>query len=230
MPIAKIAGQSIKAVVFDAYGTLVNVHGIAEAAERFFNGSGARLSALWREKQVEYTRLRTMSAQHASFAVVTRQSLAFACAALQLKITPEIEQQLMLAYLHLPAWPEAREALTSLRDSGMPLSILSNGDPADLDQLVENAGLADLIPVVLSAQSVQKYKTAPEVYELGTREFKCSAHELLFVSSNSWDACGAAWFGYTTCWVNRTGAVPEHLEAPVQFTVASLSDLSTLFA
>jgi 2-haloacid dehalogenase len=230
MTIAKIPAGSLKAVVFDAYGTLVDVHGIAVAADRLFDGFGARISILWREKQIEYTRLRTMSGKHASFAEVTRQSLRFACSSLALSLTHQMEQELMSAYLHLPAWPEARSALIALRDRGLRLSILSNGDPDALDQLVRNAGLADLIEVVLSAQSVRKYKTAPEVYELGPRHFNCHANELLFVSSNGWDACGAAWFGYTTCWVNRACAVPEQLDAPVQFTADNLSDLNSLFA
>jgi 2-haloacid dehalogenase len=228
MIIATTPPTSIKAVVFDAYGTLVDVHGIARFAETIFPTAGTLLSARWREKQIEYTRLRTMSSRHASFSEVTRQSLRHACSTLSLPLDSATEERLMSAYLHLPAWPEARASIIALRALGQRIAVLSNGDPDDLAQLLRNAALDDLIEVVLSAQSVRKYKTAPEVYALAPAYFECEARELLFVSSNGWDACGAAWFGYASCWVNRSRAVPEQLDASVQYMLNDLSGLEQL--
>ena len=211
--------------MFDVYGTLVDVHGMVAALDGCFPGHGAELSQQWRNKQIEYTRLRTMCDRYAPFAQVTRESLQQVCNARALSLSDSSEEQLMQAYLRLPVWPDGKQALAQLREAGLALAVLSNGDPKDLAELLSAAGIADTFDCVLSAAQVSKFKTAPEIYALGPAQFGCSASELLFVSSNGWDASGAAWFGYTSCWVNRACAAPETLGAPVY---AELPDLLSI--
>jgi 2-haloacid dehalogenase len=222
----------LRAVLFDAYGTLFDVYSVAQAAEQIFPGQGERLSLLWRDKQIEYTRLITMSSAGAEhyrpFWQVTRDALRFACARLALPLQGGAEERLMDEYRHLRAFPENREVLEALRERGVTAGILSNGDPEMLGAAIKSAGLADLIGPVISVHSVRRFKTDPAAYALGPATLGAAARDILFVSSNCWDAIGATWFGYTTLWVNRSGAPLEELGTAPTHIGSGLRDVLAL--
>ena len=221
--------RSIKGIAFDAYGTLFDVYSIGALADEIFPGDGKALAELWRERQIEYTRIRTMCGQYADFWTVTGDALAFACDRLVLDLTPGGRDRLMAQYERLHAFPENLAALQELRRLGIPLGILSNGTPWMIANAVAAAGMDGLFDHILSVDSVRKYKTAPEAYQLGPDAFGCLAAEILFVSSNGWDVCGATWFGYTTFWVNRAGSPLERLGVRPAGEGHSLDDV-VLFA
>jgi 2-haloacid dehalogenase len=211
--------------VFDAYGTLFDVHSVATLAERLFPGRGDAISYLWRTKQIEYTWLRTMTGRYKTFWEVTEDGLVFTAKKLGLELTPEKRTALMEQYLRLDTFPENLEALEELKSMGLRLAILSNGDPPMLEAAVRSAGMEGLFEVLLSVNKVKRFKTAPEVYQLAVDHFGVSAPEIGFASSNGWDAAGAAWFGFTTFWVNRAGNPPEELGAVPAGQGETLADL-----
>lgn len=217
--------MSVQAIIFDAYGTLFDVYSISALAERLFPGKGAALAELWRDKQIEYTRLRTLSNAYKPFWEVTQDALVFSCRKLHLELTLDAQTQLMGQYAKLQAFPEAFAVLQSLKSRGIKLAILSNGNPDMLSVAVQAAGLGELFTQVLSADSVKKFKTAPETYQLGPDTLGVSAKDSLFVSSNSWDICGAAWFGYRTFWVNRSQAPLDELGITPNAQGQTLDDL-----
>ena len=217
--------MSFQAIIFDAYGTLFDVYAIAAEAERQFPGQGAALANLWRDKQIEYTRLRTLSDTYQPFDSVTRDALQFACSRLGLALSPESQSQLMDQYNRLTPFPENLNVLNELKRHGQKLAILSNGNPEMLDPVIKAAGMDGMFTHVLSAHSVKKFKTAPETYRLGTSTLGLAAKDCLFVSSNGWDICGAAWFGYPTFWVNRAAAPLEVLGVTPNGEGRSLNDL-----
>jgi 2-haloacid dehalogenase len=218
-----------EAVLFDAYGTLFDVHSVALLAEQLFPGQGQALSQAWRDKQIEYTRLTSMSGRYRPFWDLTRAGLRFAALRLGLTLTREAEDRLMNQYRHLSAFPENREVLQGLRDRGVRAGILSNGDPEMLAVAIKSAGLADLVNPVLSAHSVQRFKTDPAVYALGPQALGLPARKILFVSSNGWDAIGATWYGFTTLWVNRAGLPLEPLDTSPTRTGRSLREVLDFF-
>lgn len=203
--------MNIQAIVFDAYGTLFDVYSISALAEKLFPARGAALAELWRDKQIEYTRLRTMCSMYKPFWEVTQDALVFACRKLKLDLTLDAQNMLMSQYAKLKAFPENLPVLQQLKAMGLKLAILSNGNTQMLDSAVEASGMRGVFNHILSVDAVKKFKTAPEAYQLGPDVFGLSARNILFVSSNCWDACGATWFGYTTFWVNRAGAPLEEL-------------------
>ncbi len=203
--------MAIQAVLFDAYGTLFDVHSVSRLANELYPGQGSRLCEIWRERQLEYSRLRSLSGRYEPFSRITADALGFALKRLELSSEGEARARLLAAYSRLDLFSENRAALTALAELGLPLAVLSNGDPEMLERVIGNAGLADRFAHVLSAHSVRSFKTAPAVYQLGVDAFGVPAKDLLFVSSNGWDACGAAWFGFTSFWINRSGQPPEEL-------------------
>ncbi|TFW00966.1 haloacid dehalogenase type II [Oxalobacteraceae bacterium OM1] len=203
--------MTLQAIVFDAYGTLFDVYSIGALAEKLFPGRGAALAELWRDKQIEYTRLRTMCAMYKPFWEVTQDALVFSCKKLSLDLTLDAHNALMGQYAKLQPFPENLDVLRTLKGMGLKLAILSNGNPQMLDSAVEAAGMRGIFHHILSVDAVKKFKTAPEAYQMAPDVFGLSAKNILFVSSNCWDACGAAWFGYTTFWVNRASAPLEEL-------------------
>lgn len=217
--------SSVHAIAFDAYGTLFNVYSIGALAEKLFPSRGSALAELWRDKQIEYTRLRTLSSMYRPFWEVTRDALAFACRKLDLELSPEASDLLMAQYARLDPFPENRRVLQELRTMGVKLAILSNGTDGMLDTAVAAAGMEGLFDHVLSVDRVRKFKTAPEAYQLGPKAFGTGPEKILFVSSNGWDVCGAAWFGYRTFWVNRGGGPLEELGVAPDATGNDLNDL-----
>ena len=225
-----------KAVLFDAYGTLFDVHSVVAAAEQLFPGQGEALSQLWRLKQIEYAQLRTLAdpggSHYKPFWEVTLDALRHAARRLRLPLEAAGEKRLMDQYACLSAFPDAAPALRALREyratrdgRTLGLGILSNGNPDMLEIAVKSAGIADLFDQVLSVHAARAYKPAPSAYALGTRAFEASAGDIVFVSSNGWDVAGAGWFGYTTFWINRAGAPLEELESKPHGIGTSLSDV-----
>ena len=218
-----------RAVLFDAYGTLFDVYSVGLLAEQLFPGFGDRLSILWREKQIDYTRLTSMSGQYKPFWDLTRAGLRFAAQRLGLDLSTQAEDQLMNQYRHLSAFPENRDVLAELRARNVPAGILSNGDPEMLGVAVKSAGFSGLLAHVISVHPIRKYKTDPAAYALGSAAFNLPAKDILFVSSNGWDAIGATWFGYTTLWVNRAGLPLEQLNTAPTRIGSSLRDVLDFF-
>ncbi|MFZ9297794.1 MAG: haloacid dehalogenase type II [Hylemonella sp.] len=221
-----------RAVLFDAYGTLFDVYSVGLLAEQLFPTHGQALAALWRDKQIEYTRLVTTSndgAHYRPFWELTQAGLRYACKRLQLELTPEAEQRLMNQYRHLSAFPENREVLQALRQRGIVTGILSNGDPQMLGIAVRSAGLDGLLDHVISVDSVRKYKTHPAAYALGEQATGLRASDIVFVSSNSWDALAATWYGYPTLWVNRYQLPFEELQTQPSRIGQTLTDVLVFF-
>ena len=218
-----------RAVLFDAYGTLFDVYSVGLLAEQLFPGHGERLALLWRDKQIDYTRLLTLSGRYRPFWDVTRAGLRFAAARLGLALGPAAEEQLMNQYRHLSAFPENRAVLVELQRRSIAAGVLSNGDPEMLAVAVKSAGLTELLHPLLSVHGVQRFKTDPAAYALGPQALSLPASEILFVSSNGWDAIGATWYGYTTLWVNRAGLPLEQLDTEPTRTGSSLRDVLGFF-
>ena len=221
----------IKAVIFDAYGTLFDVYAISALAERLYPSQGAAISTLWRDKQIEYTRLISLSDPHnpsgsrhyLSFWELTRLSLRYTLARLKLVLTSEYEEALMGQYAHLKAFSENLGVLQTLKAKGFATAILSNGNPEMLDSAVMSAGMNGLLDYVISVDDIKQFKTSPSSYALVTKYFPVKNDEILFVSSNAWDALGATWHGFTTLWVNRQGLPHETLGPKPSFTGANLT-------
>jgi 2-haloacid dehalogenase len=220
--------RGIQAIVFDAYGTLFDVHSVIAECNRTFPGRGAELSQLWRAKQLEYAWLRSLTGTYEDFWTVSESALVFACRSLGLSCPPEARAEMMESYLHLETFPEVSPALAKL--SRYKLAILSNGSPAMLAAVVEHAGLKGVFTDVISADEVKIYKTSPGVYGLVSQHMGVSDSAVAFVSSNFWDIAGAKSFGFWTCWVNR-GKLPEdELGVRPDVTVGALDGLIGILA
>jgi 2-haloacid dehalogenase len=199
----------IRAVVFDAYGTLFDVHSVIRRCDQIFPGKGAALSQLWRTKQLEYTWLRSLMARYEDFEAVTRAALRVATQTLGVSCAAATEEALLQEYLQLKPYPEVVAAIAALGDR--PLAILSNGSPAMLDPLVANAGLTRHFDAVISVDRLRIYKPHPSVYQLAVDELRVSRERIAFISSNFWDVSGATAFGFRTYWINRSNAHRDEL-------------------
>lgn len=197
--------MTVEALVFDAYGTLYDVHSVMRRCESCFPGKGGALSQLWRTKQLEYTWQRSLMQRYAPFSTVTREALRYSCAALGLPLGDH-ERELMDEYLHLAPFPEVRGALERLP---LKRAILSNGSPDMLEPLVAQSGLE--LDALISVDAARVFKPAPAVYELAVRALGTAKENIGFVSSNCWDALGAKSFGFTVFWINRGGAPVDRL-------------------
>ncbi len=211
-----------KAFVFDAYGTLFDVHSVIETG-RAVTADPQALSTLWRQKQLEYTWLRSLMGRYEDFWIVTEAALRFALRRLGIAAAEAQVQALMDAYLSLACFPEVKAALASLK--GARLGILSNGSPRMLEAAVRSSGLTASLEHVLSVDAVKTYKPSPKVYDLGSRAFELAADEIMFVSSNAWDIAGAKAFGFLTCWCNRANAPMEELGLTADYEVTRLDEL-----
>ena len=233
LPISAATPAKPRAVLFDAYGTLFDVYSVAMLAEQLFPGFGDRLSVMWRDKQIDYTRLTSMSSPNGEhyrpFWDLTRAGLRYSALRLGLDLSAAAEDRLMNQYLHLSSFPENRDVLVELKARNIPTGILSNGDPAMLGVAVKSAGFSDLLTHVLSVHELRKFKTDPAAYALGPQAMNLPAKDILFVSSNCWDAVGATWFGYTTLWVNRFNLPLEQLDTEPTRTGTSLRDVLAFF-
>jgi 2-haloacid dehalogenase len=213
-----------KLVAFDAYGTLFDVYSMGQLAEEIFPGHGQAMAAMWRDRQIDYTRLVTMSdpspegsKHYLPFWELTERSLRYVCKRMGLNLTLSDEKRLMDQYAKLTAFDDALEVLRSIQALGLSVAILSNGSREMLNTVVKANGLKPHLDQVISVEAVRLFKTAPQAYELLLKNFSVQKEEILFVSSNAWDALCAKWFGFHVFWVNRAahpfeeiGEKPDH--------------------
>jgi 2-haloacid dehalogenase len=207
-----------EAFVFDAYGTLFDVHSVAARCESCWPGKGAQLSQLWRAKQLEYTWQRSLMQRYAPFSTVTREALAYACEALGLGLSVAQMEGLLGEYLNLATFPDVEEFLRKLDTKR---AILSNGSPDMLDPLVKNSGLK--FDAVISVDELKVYKPAPQVYQLAVD--RLGTKRIGFVSSNCWDAMGAKSYGFHVYWINRLGAPIDRLGFRPDRVLKSLNEI-----
>jgi 2-haloacid dehalogenase len=218
--------SDIRACVFDAYGTLFD-YASAAARCRDVLGDLDPLTALWRDKQLQYTWLRALQSRHADFWQVTGDALDFALETLGLD-NPELRARLMDLYRTLDVFPEVPAMLQRLKAVGLKTAILSNGSPDMLEAAINKAGIGDLLDAVLSVESVGVYKPHPKVYQLAVDRLAVPARAILFLSSNAWDAYAASAFGMRVVWCNRYGQRPERLPGKPDHEIASLAELPEL--
>jgi 2-haloacid dehalogenase len=207
-------------MVFDAYGTLFDVHSVIARCESCWPGKGAELSQLWRAKQLEYTWQRSLMQRYAPFSTVTREALAYSCEALGLELSVAQMEGLMAEYLRLSLYPDVARTLKGL---GRKQAVLSNGSPDMLVPLVENSGLR--FDAVISVDELKIFKPAPQVYELAVKKLKVPREKVGFVSSNCWDALGAKSYGFTVHWINRLKAPVDRLGFKPDAVLNSLDEI-----
>jgi 2-haloacid dehalogenase len=219
--------MQVQGLLFDAYGTLFDVHSVVEAG-RAVTSDPPALSALWRQKQLEYTWLRSLMGRYEDFWAVTESALTFACRRLGLQVSAAERRHLMDAYLALDAFPEVGDVLARLRD--LPCAILSNGAPRMLEAVVGHNGLGEHLRAVISVDAVRTFKPHPAVYALGPARLGLPRDTIGFVSSNGWDVAGAKAFGFQGVWVNRYGAPLEELGVVPDLEVRDLEELARALA
>jgi 2-haloacid dehalogenase len=223
MPI-KNTIHGIKACVFDAYGTLFDVHSAVGKYRKHLGDKADQVSLLWRTKQLEYTWLRSLMGHHADFWQVTRDALDYAFDMHHID-DYVLRTNLMEAYLNLDCYPEVPAALSTLKDRGFKLAILSNGTPAMLEAAVKNSGISELMEKNFSVEKVGVFKPDPRVYQIAVDGLNIKAEEIVFQSSNAWDASGASAFGFKVAWVNRFGQSAERLPGKPDVEIKSLAEL-----
>ena len=209
--------KEIKAFVFDAYGTLFDVHSVKEKCDEFYPGKGESISQTWRKKQLEYSFLRQLMGNYETFMDVTKDALRYAVNEHDETITAKVEEALLNQYLQLEHYGEVESVLSQLKKEKKTLAIFSNGSHDMLDPLVEHAGLTDLFDSVISIDEVKQYKPTPASYTHVLKMLGVKREEVLFMSSNGWDISGAKNFGFHTAWINRNQLPTEELNlAPDQ--------------
>ena len=199
-----------KLIAFDAYGTLFDVYSMGELAEELFPGNGQAFALMWRDRQIEYTRLVTMSdpssggsKYYLPFWELTVRSLRYVCKRMHLNLTLDYEKRLMDQYAKLTGFKDSLSVLKAIKSKGISTAILSNGSREMLATVVDSNGLTNYLDRVVTVEDIRLFKTAPQAYELLLKAFPVTKEEVLFVSSNAWDALAAKWFGFDVFWVNR---------------------------
>ena len=216
----------MRALVFDAYGTLFDVLSVTSLCELLFPGSGTALAVTWRSKQLQYSLLRSMMERYADFWQVTQDALVYATKALDLDLTTENGDRLMNAYRTLQAFPDVKPALEQLKANGLRLAILSNGAPEMLKSATTSARIDDLLDEIISVDDIKIYKPSPRVYQLAAQRLGMSSADIGFVSSNGWDVAGATSAGLTAFWIQRIAAEPpEELGYRAAHVVHAITDL-----
>ncbi len=222
----------LKLVAFDAYGTIFDVYSIAKLADELFPGQGQALSLMWRDRQIEYTRLVSMADPHeqgsryyTSFWDLTIKSLRYSCTRLGLSLNTSSENALMDQYAKLEKFPDVVQTLSLLKSKGIQTAILSNGSQKMLQEVVDQNGLSELFHQLVSVDDVKHFKVMPQAYQLLLNKFSCQKEDILFVSCNAWDIVGAGWFGLSTYWVNRFHLPFETIGLPPSFQGSSLTEL-----
>jgi 2-haloacid dehalogenase len=222
--------QELSALVFDAYGTIFDVHSVGRLAESLFPGKGAAISAAWRAKQLEYTWLRTLMGNYEDFNRVTRSSLEWALESLGIEADETVKRALADEYRKLTPFADARPALEKLAE-GRPLAILSNGYPEMLEAVVDHNGMRPIFRGgILSVHAAKRFKPDPAVYRIAEEALGVTRSLIGFVSSNGWDAAGAKSFGFRVYWVNRGAAPVERLGVRPDATIRDLGELVSQLA
>jgi len=218
-----------KLIAFDAYGTLFDVYSMGELAEELFPGHGQAFSVMWRDRQIEYTRLVTMcdpnsagSRHYLPFWELTLRSLHYVSKRMGFNLTPENEKRLMDQYAKLTAFEDSLTVVKTIKEKGISTAILSNGSREMLATVVETNGLRPYLDKVVTVEDVRLFKTAPQAYELLLKVFPVRKEEILFVSSNAWDALAAKWYGFDVFWVNRLGHPFEEIGEKPNYEGTSL--------
>ena len=217
-----------KALVFDLYGTLYNVHSVAARCEAQYPQRGNEISTLWRQKQLEYTWLRSLMGEYRNFEQATRDALVYTCKHLGLALDEAACDMLCQEYLRIQPFPEVPEALRRLNALGLPLAILSNGSTHSIRTVVQHSGLEHAFAHLISVDAVEIFKPHPRVYELAERRLALQRSDILLVSSNAWDAAGARHYGYPACWVNRSGGCFDELGQQPDHVVTGIDALAAL--
>ncbi|MGI9303063.1 MAG: haloacid dehalogenase type II [Gammaproteobacteria bacterium] len=221
--------ENIKACVFDAYGTLFDVHSAVGKHRARLGEKADAVSATWRDKQLQYTWLRSLMGAHTDFWRVTQDALDYALDAFDVD-DASLRKDLVDAYLKLDCYPEVSETLQRLKDAGLKTAILSNGSPMMLKAATRNTGIDGLLDGVLSVEDVGIFKPAPRVYQLAPDHLDVEPDEISFQSSNAWDAVAAAHFGFRVAWVNRFGQRRERLPAEPDAELKTLAELPLIVA
>ena len=216
--------SNVKACIFDAYGTLFDIHAPTAAIADELGDVAQPLSDMWRQKQLQYSWLRSLMGQHADFWQITGDALDYALEAHNID-NPDIRQRLMDLYEKLEAYPDASDTLKQLKDAGYHTAILSNGAPGMLEAAIQNSGIGNLIDHPISIEDAGIYKPSSRVYQLGVDRLGVSAQEICFVSANAWDVAGAASFGFQVAHLNRFVQPPERLPGKPKAILTSLSEL-----
>ncbi|MGQ7793794.1 haloacid dehalogenase type II [Faunimonas sp. B44] len=219
--------MAISVYVFDAYGTLFDVHSAVRRHAGAVGPDAERLSAVWRAKQLEYSWVRTLMGRYQDFWTLTEQALDVAFAACP-SADPARKADLLEAYRSLDCYPEVPGVLDGLKKRGCRLGVLSNGTADMLADAISAGGLAGLFDAVLSADEIRTYKTAETAYELATTHFRVYPEAISFQSSNRWDVAGASACGFRTIWINRAGAPEEYVDLPPAATLSTLDGLLSL--
>ena len=219
--------SDIRYCVFDAYGTLFDVHSAVASYRESLGEVADQVSSIWRTKQLEYTWLRSLMQRHADFWQVTRDALEYAFDTCGIEDSSLFEQ-LMDAYLKLDCYPDVRETLFRLKQQNIGTAILSNGSPKMLEAAVKNSQLYSLLDAILSVEEVGVFKPHPDVYQLAVDKTEALKKEIVFLSSNAWDVAGAAAFGLRVVWINRFGQRPERLSASTDTEITTLQELVPL--
>jgi 2-haloacid dehalogenase len=219
--------EGIKACVFDAYGTLFDVHSAVEKHRYRLGDMADQVSMLWRTKQLEYTWLRSLMGHHADFWQVTQDALDYAFDMHSIN-DPDLHKALLEAYLKLDCYPEVPEALSTLKSRGFKLAILSNGTPNMLEAAVRNSRIENLIDKNYSVEEIGIFKPDPRVYQIAADGLGVNPEEIVFQSSNAWDASGASAFGFKVAWVNRFGQSKERLPGQPNIEIQTLIELPNL--
>ena len=210
--------------VFDAYGTLFDFHAAVSRHHKAAGPDAAQFSEVWRQKQIEYTWTHTLAGRYVEFWTLTQRALDY-CFERFPSVDRKLRGDLLSAYLKLDAYPDARTVLDALKARGERTAILTNGSPAMVASAVEAAGLKTALDAVLSVDAVKMFKPRPETYALVTKEFSCKPSEVVFVSSNRWDAFGATAFGFRTVWINRAKVPGEYPDFPPAAVAADLTGM-----
>lgn len=217
------------ACIFDAYGTLFDVHAAVRRLKERIGERADEVSAVWRQKQLEYTWLRSLMGDYADFERVTDDALQYALRQAGIDDT-SLRDELLGAYQQLECFPEVPAVLEALKQQGMGAAILSNGTRKMVESCVEHAGLDELIDTVISADSAKIYKPSPRVYELAVDRYGPPLPGITFLSANAWDIAGAAYFGFSCIWINRGNGHPEILPGEAACTLPDLNGLPDLIA
>jgi 2-haloacid dehalogenase len=224
MPVLK----DIDACVFDAYGTLFDVVAAARHCQEDLGDQWAPLAQIWRDKQLQYTWLRSLMGAYTPFWQITQDGLDYALATLKIS-DPALRERLLNIYLELDAYPEVAAMLTALKGAGLKTAILSNGSPEMLEAAVANAGLAPVLDRVWSVDGLRVFKPDSRVYQMAVDDLAVPKNRICFMSSNAWDACAAANFGFRVVWVNRFAQADERIPGQPEHEIRNLAELPPLF-
>jgi 2-haloacid dehalogenase len=218
--------ENIQGIVFDLYGTLYDVHSVVRVCDQTYPGQGEAISRLWRQKQLEYTWLRSLMGKYVNFEKTTEDALRFTCGHLGLPLDDKTHQRLSDAYLSLSPHSDTPAALRRLKAAGIPLGIISNGSRQSIEQVVTNSEMKWAFDELISVEEQQVFKPDNRVYSLAEKRMGQPRENILFISSNAWDASAASHFGFPVCWINRQNGVFDELDARPTHTVRDLGAMA----